>query len=284
MTVCIGAIAEDGFLVGCADRQMTGTLKFDANQPKTRAIAHDCDILLSGDPTAHDEAIGLIEQRIRDGKVDPSHNSLVNAYARALSDVRNKRIETKFLYPKQLDLAAYFQRRGRAVVLKELDEAISQYDEKEWSADCLMVGYEGNRPQLHTITRLEAVSCTQDAFGVVGTGSTIAYTVLKSLRYRATTPTLQALFLVYYAKRMAEWDPYVGKETDLFQAIGPNLRNGDDDLGWALVTGLDDFFRDSFERIATLQDGVLREFVSAMQPSTEKMIADLKAGKFTKNN
>jgi len=163
-------------------------------------------------------------------------------YAKSLISVRNQFAEQYYLSPFGLDLKSFLDRQ------QELDgDFVADISEKmrtvETGVQTLVAGVDAdNTPHIYSIgghdefgqEQLVATCLDRRGFAAVGIGARQFETLFMSLGYDTTWKVMEAMLVMYSAKKQAETSPGVGRFTDMFIIDHDGFRLLSEDSGKVL--------------------------------------------------
>jgi len=98
-----------------------------------------------------------------------------------------------------------------------LQEDIINEINDEPGTQTIVTGIDQDGAHIYLIDDRGSVSCKDSiGFAVIGSGSLHAHSQLMQSRHSSNASYYDTLFLAYMAKKQAELDKYVGKDTDIF--------------------------------------------------------------------
>jgi hypothetical protein len=219
MTICAAAIckrnADESVLIGISDRMMTSgseenQTEFESNTHKLYGFHPQNVMSMSAGVTDYAYEIACTTQREL-GTGASSVEEVANLYASRHVALRNRRIESNLLVPmNELDS-------------DQMSDVNRQIQEGIWNlgTEALIVGVDSEGPHIyHVHDPGFARFCDKLGFLAIGMGAQHFSTFLMSARYDSTWLLMDALLLMFSAKRQAEMAPNVGRTTEMFIAHG----------------------------------------------------------------
>jgi hypothetical protein len=239
MTLCAAAICDwggngaNGKIVAVTDHMITlGTeLGYEPDQTKMWQYNESILFFVAGKITSLTAIFNAV------CALNPEEPKSVGELAALYADLYwafyRKGTEQGILNKWGLTVDTFIARQNemRPEFVMDIKDQIEQYDndeEKRLSADIIIAGIDETRgrprPELYTVCDGEVSNCENLGYAVIGSGGSLAESQLVLAGQSKFCPFGQTMMLLYSAKRRAEANPYVGRETDMF-VIGPGLNN-----------------------------------------------------------
>jgi hypothetical protein len=239
VTLCAAAICDWGEsgdsarIVAICDRMITmespdsssSAQQFEQPQTKMWQFNESVLFFVSGDIDTQTEIFNGTLNAIRpDAKVA----QIADVYADQYRSVYQRRIERAILAAYPLDLESYIAKQSqlKSKFVMEIKKEIDDYPRPK--SDVLIAGIERKAgadrtcPQIYGVYNGQVYNHENTGFSVVGSGSDFAELHLILAGHAKRARFVDTLIAVYFAKRSAEVNPYVGRETDMF-VIGPGV-------------------------------------------------------------
>jgi hypothetical protein len=243
VTVCIGAIADRGMLVGISDRMMTaqnGEIEFETGQAKMWSFSNSIVALVAGDVSLQSEILHQVDIEVKDWiRKDKAKwvnvKDVANLYCHKFREVRREKAEREILYPLGLDFPSFFslQASMSADIRTDLASKLTEYELSQ-PLETIFMGMDndgpvnlddGKRPnyaQLYTTYNDKLSWLTTIGFAAIGIGRNHAESYFMYSGHWPNKTLDETMLLAYSAKKRAEAAPGVGKGTDVV-VVGPRL-------------------------------------------------------------
>jgi hypothetical protein len=207
-------------IIGISDRMVSipGFAQYELSQPKFFNIVNSVMALLAGDNEVTAKIFEQTHSYIsKDFKEVPriiSVERIANYYGQNVIAYLTKRRDTiahsrtGLSYKEFMNLTNWDKKEREEIMLKIKDEP---------DTSAIITGIDETGAHIFLIDRHGYVS-SQDSIGfaVIGSGYYHAASQLMRTRHSPKTPYIDTLLLLYMAKKYAEIDEYVGKDTDIF--------------------------------------------------------------------
>jgi 20S proteasome alpha/beta subunit len=220
MTVCIGAICDDGkAIVVAADRMMTYgppmNLQVEAAVRKIIPLSDSVVMLFSGSvPDGEAIATGT-KAKMASG---PAKLPQVAAWAATVyQDLKRKRVEDTILRPLMgIEFAQFQQLVAQSASSQVLTQMLGMIAQQNLNLDVMLAGIDDGVGHLAIVTH-PGMSLPMDTVGTsaIGSGGMHASVRLSLGRQTKEIKIPETIFSVYEAKRASEVAPGVGKFTDM---------------------------------------------------------------------
>ncbi len=217
MTICLGALCEDGEkIVVAADRMITfGDSEFERDVRKIIPITQTCMLLSSGSTLPKIDLIRDVKRDLREHR-SPNVEQVVASLKEKFVGKRCQRAEELHLHPLGLDFGQFIRNQGN--LSDGLASRLTQKIEDESLGLTLLVaGVDSDGGHLYLV-KDPGISNCYDVVGFLTIGSGEHHADLSFIRasYSPTILLKRAVFLAYQAKRDAEMAPGVGSRyTDI---------------------------------------------------------------------
>lgn len=224
MTICIGAICDDGkACVVAADREITVpaiNLEFEHGDKKIEDVVSGCVVMSSGDALLASQII----ERTRSTLGGSSHK--VEKVAERLRDVHMavhlERAEHVILHPRGFTLKEFKEHGGTQVPAQaylNIDQLLFNFG--LGAVEFLVVGLDSTGAHIFRI-HYDGVAggdwmewCDRLGYRAIGSGSSHASISLALEGQHRKLSVAETLYNIYSAKRNSEVAPGVGKATDV---------------------------------------------------------------------
>lgn len=228
MTICIGTMCDNQFVLGASDRMLTaGDVQFQPQQTKIVRLTTSIALMTAGDSAVQGEIllhlIAYVNEQIAanpDKWLGVEH--IADVYKAFYNDVRMRKAEQAVLAPLGLDIQTFksCQQQMSVQLVSQLAKDLIGYPPL-W-VEVIVAGVDSSGPHLFVV-RNGKVDCHDvQGFASIGVGSWHADSQLMLNGHTKHKGFAETLFLTYLAKKRAEVAPGVGEETDMF-VIGPGL-------------------------------------------------------------
>jgi hypothetical protein len=232
MTICIAAICDGSeswmfyidkppqFIVGISDRMVsTKRTQSELPQPKFRNTVNSVMVQMSGvvDVTAEifDRTNSYISKDFRgDPQVIPVEK-IAGIYSQYLIKFLENRRDTICQARTGLRYQDFLKKHHDWP--QALQEDIIDEINDEPGTQTIVAGIDESGAHIYLIDGRGSVSCKDSiGFAVIGSGSLHAHSQIMQSRHSPNASYYDTLFLIYMAKKQAELDRDVGKDTDIF--------------------------------------------------------------------
>ena len=222
VTVCVAAIADEGFIVGASDRRITsGDVQYDPDEPKIYPLTNSIVVMMAGEMTLHSE---VYEQVYRDVveriEFDPDNWWSVKDVAKLYCDyyckLQEEEAERKFLRPRGLTVETFTARQREMLPeeVQRLGEKVNNYDPGEFEA--IVAGIDATGPHIWRVKSEETHCQNRIGFAAIGDGAARVELEFMLAGHARHKPFSDTLHLTYIAKRRSEIAAGVGPDTDMF--------------------------------------------------------------------
>lgn len=237
MTICIAAICDSSdetsmmfwptdytpppnFIVGISDRMVsTDYTQSELPQPKFRKTVNSVMVLMSGvnDVTAEifDHTNSYIYKDFMDDPRLIPVDRIASIYSQNLIHFLKNRRDTICQARHGLEYKNFLSQcsNWHPSLYEETIREIKTVPDTA----TIITGIDESGAHIYLIDGSGSVSC-KDAtgFAIIGSGSFHADSRLMQTRHSPNASYYETLFLTYMAKKQAELDPWVGKDTDIF--------------------------------------------------------------------
>ncbi len=236
MTICIAAICNGNmdslwyphgdpqFIVGISDRMVsTNRTQSELPQPKFRNTVNAVTVLMSGinDVTSNifDRTNSYIWEDFTGNERLIPVKEIADRYSRNLITFLKERREQISQARIGLTFETFLNKYDELpqTLREEILYEINDERGEETGTQTIISGIDEGGAHIYLIDARGVVSC-QDSIGfaVIGSGSLHAQSQLMQTRHSPDASYYETLFLTYMAKKQAELDPWVGKDTDIF--------------------------------------------------------------------
>ena len=224
MTVCAAAICMAGtqqMLLGISDRMLTsGDIEFETGQTKVFGFSPNIFAQFAGDSDAHFAVATETHLAVLKNGIS-SVGEVARLYAQNALSLRRRRAEGIHLAPLGLDTETFISRQQE--LLPELALSLAERLENEvLGLEAIIAGVDASGPHIYSVggppgleEHHQAVCRDMPGFWAIGSGARQFETMFMYQRYYRFCPFLDALLLMYSAKRRAEVSPGVGSATDV---------------------------------------------------------------------
>lgn len=224
MTICIGAIAEDKYVVLTADRTLTYGSKppefGHEHSSKLYNISKNCIIGIAGSPVPVPDFLRIVKS----GRQWKSTTKLVKDMVDAIQKIRREKFEQGFLqqFGMSFDKFEEIYQSG-AIMAGHARRILEEMENYHLCLHIVAGSVIGSEASLHMIDDPGQSNCC-NALGFVATGSGEGYAFQSFLRanYTSDTSLMDAIYSVYEAKKNAEQAIGVGRRTDIRIITGKN--------------------------------------------------------------
>jgi 20S proteasome alpha/beta subunit len=219
MTVCIGALCEDGkSAVVAADKMVTfGAPMMLQTEPNTfkkiYSLTPECVLLFSGSVPDGEQVMALMPAPAAKSQILKIAESAKTAYAQ----LKKNRTEETILRPLLgLDFAQFQALVGQSSSSQILQQVIGMIMQHNLQLDILVAGVDDSGSHLFAITHPGVLMpMDTNGFTAIGSGGLHAAVRLSLGQHTKTATLVETVYSVYEAKRAAEVAPGVGKLTDM---------------------------------------------------------------------
>lgn len=220
MTVCIGAICDDGkAIVVAADRMMTYgppmSLQVEMAVKKIVPVSDSCVILFSGAVPDGEEVINRTKIKMTGHHLTVSE--IANFAAASYQEVKNARVESTILKPMLgVGFPGFATIIGQSASSQILQQIVGMVMQHNLQLELLVAGVDDAQAHLFAVVNpghslgFDTVGCS-----AIGSGGLHANVRLALGKQGAAVSTAETIYNVYEAKAAAESAPGVGKLTDI---------------------------------------------------------------------
>lgn len=255
MTICIGAIAENKYVVMAADRTLTLSLIPEEfgheHSSKLYDVDKRCVIGTAGSPVFVPHLLRLAKERQKKGK----KAEVVECFTKALIELRRKRIEDVILRKYTWDYSTFENYYSSGLILAGHARKILEGMEKYHVCVHVVLGFvtPDGEASIYRIEDPGESTCFDSmGFYTVGSGEGYALQTLVRASYTADKSLPKSLFTVYEAKKNAEQAIGVGRRTDIRIISKKGIaRISDEDL-----QGLNKIYEAKEKRIGRITDDI----------------------------
>jgi len=220
MTVCIGAICEDGHaIVVAADRMMTYgaplNLQVEMTVRKIVPVTGTTAVLFSGSVPDGEGVISRTRAKI--AATAQTVHEIATATVAAYQELKRQRVEDTILRPLLgIDFVAFTQLVAQSASSQILQQVLGMISQQNMQLDLLVVGFDDGVGHIFGITN-PGVLVPGDTVGslAIGSGAMHASVRLSLGKQVRDLKFPQTVYNVYEAKVAAEVAPGVGKMTDM---------------------------------------------------------------------
>jgi len=218
MTVCIGAIADNGkSVILTTDKMLTSTnasVAYQYEQDDVNKIYHFTDtkvVLLAG---TIQHAFTILENTKKKVGTDTSKKlkDVVTELKNQYDDYRNHWLEEGILKPRGIkDLQEYYQNHAKyqTTLTQAIDQQLSS---SVFDVQFIIAGFEDGSWHIFLLqNNLQPQLKTTEGYATIGTGGAHAAYTMLDLEYSKLKTRLQVKEIVEKAKVKAEKSPGVGK-------------------------------------------------------------------------
>jgi 20S proteasome alpha/beta subunit len=240
MTVCIGAICEDGkAAVVAADKMVTfGPPMMLQTEPsvlkKIVSLTPECVILFSGSMPDGEDVIARARPGIAATKQPVSN--IAEKVRGAYADFKKARVEETILRPLLgADFAQFQALVGQSSSSQILQQLVGMIMQHNLQLEALIAGTDDSGAHIFVIGHpgiLQPVDTT--GFAAIGSGGLHAMIALSLGPHSKTASLVETIHSVYEAKKAAEVAPGVGTMTDMAIIKGSSVCVADKPLFEAL--------------------------------------------------
>ena len=236
MTVCVGAICEDGkAVVVSADRMMTYgppmNLQAEGAVRKIFQLTPQCVMLFSGSVPDGEEVFS----RTKAGVIATPHPD-IKTIATTAGGVyiahKKRRAEEAILRPfLGIDFAGFQMLVAQSASSQVMAQVLGLLSQHNLGLDIMIAGVDADGAHLHVVSH-PGTAMSMDTVGTVsiGSGGMHASIRMSLARQKSTSTLAQALHNVYEAKLASEVAPGVGKVTDVAVINGGGIKFVDDSI------------------------------------------------------
>jgi len=219
MTVCIGAICENGEKVVVAADRMSSVSQpipvvYEATRAKIIPLTSYCVLLASGVVTTLTEFTNYAKPRVQRER-SPKISRIAQILAGCYEELRKREVDNFFLKPRNLSFETFYRNFHDfpQEFASKLDEDIWKY---KYPLELLIAGVDPSGGHLYLIYNPGVEYCF-DEIGhcEVGEGAPHAKLTFMSSGYSKDLPLPEVIYMTYEAKKRAESAPHVGEKTDM---------------------------------------------------------------------
>jgi len=222
MTVCIGALCEDGkSVVVAADKMVTfGTpMNLQTEPPDLKKIVKltkKSVLLFSGSVPDGEEILVSAQSKLSNNPKQTTAK-IAEAVKDAYADLKKKRVEETILKPLLgADFPKFQTLVSQSASSQILQQVLGLISQHNLQAELLVAGTDDAGAHLFIVSHpgiLLPVETT--GYAAVGSGGLHAGISLSLAQHSKVLPLVDAIYNVYEAKKSAEVAPGVGKLTDM---------------------------------------------------------------------
>lgn len=219
MTICIAAICDDESgggkkIVFCADRQISVGIQFEGGMPKYQQLTENCFIMDStNDSLRSDLIIVRVKERIKNKEFLPIKD-IANIVSEECENLKKEEIRKDLLW--KYDALPASLKINSVDLLPFINQQLDDYD---YDLECafLIFGLESFEiAHIYNIDENGKQRLLDNlAFAMIGDGGNLALLEITKYPYSTSTPAVEAIARVHFAKRLAERAIGVGKDMDL---------------------------------------------------------------------
>lgn len=228
MTVCVGALCDDGSaVVVAADKMVTFGAPMNLQmEPKVLSkitkVNDEAVVLFSGSVADAEEIVAETKQKLKGLTNVPTQN-VAEAVKGAYVALKAKRVQETILTPLLgADFAKFQTLVAQSAASQLLQQVLGMIMQHNLQSEILVAGVDASGAHLLGVTHPGVLLPMETlGYGAVGSGGLHAAVRLSLGLQNKTSTLLDTVYNVYEAKKAAEVAPGVGKQSDL--AI---LKNG----------------------------------------------------------
>jgi 20S proteasome alpha/beta subunit len=219
MTVCIGALCNNGETVIIAsDRMVTGNyppVEFEHTKQKTYQITKQCVMLTAGDALKPIEIILPIKGALFNQK-KTTIEFITEKTKELYQKLRAEMAENLYLKPRTITKEVFYN-RGIGLFPPDLFRIIdSQFTNYNLRLDLIIAGIDDQGAHVYSVIHPGVKNCYDTiGFHAIGIGQLHSIQTFIAHQYTNSYNLVEALNIVYAAKKAAEVAPGVGNETDI---------------------------------------------------------------------
>jgi len=222
MTVCIGALCENGTsVVVAADRMVTfgPPMNLQAEPQTLRKIfsaGSSCVLLFSGSVSDGEDLVANVLTKLS-GKQNQQISQIAESAKVSYAALKAKRVEENILGPLLgTDFATFRTLVGQASSSQILQQVLGLIMQHNLQLDVLVAGTDATGGHLFVATHPgQLLSVNMVGFAAIGSGALHAAIRLSLGQHTAASSLEEAVFNVHEAKKSSEVAPGVGKFTDM---------------------------------------------------------------------
>lgn len=234
MTVCIGAICDDGnAAVVAADKMVTfGPPMMLQTEPPTlkkiTSLTTECLLLFSGSVPDGEQVVARMPSLPPKQKIAKLAEMTKIAYA----ELKKSAVEETILKPLLgVDFAQFQGLVGQSSASQILQQVVGMIMQHNLQLDILVAGSDDSGSHLFLVTHPGVLMpMDTNGFVAIGSGGLHAAVRLSLGQHTKTTSLVETVHSVYEAKKAAEVAPGVGKLTDMAIIKNGRISTVDDKL------------------------------------------------------
>jgi 20S proteasome alpha/beta subunit len=243
MTVCIGALCDDGkAIVVASDRMMTYSapmnLQVEMPVKKIVAIGQSVAILFSGGVADGEDVISKARAKICGS--NKTIHEIADATAASYQEIKRRKVEDTILRPLiGIDFNSWASLLAQSAASQSLAQILGMISQHNLQLELLVAGFDDSGGHLFGVFH-PGISMPMDTIGcgAIGSGGLHANVRLSLGGQIRGLSMADTLFNVYEAKAAAEVAPGVGKLTDIAIVSPKEVRFFDDDVCQSLSSML----------------------------------------------
>ena len=219
MTICIAATCNDGrSVIVASDTMVTNpgiSIEFEHPGPKITKLSPTCVALTAGDALAHTELFDMVQSEIEQLNAPPVQK-IVREIKECYQAVRQREIVERVLAPRGIPGFGEFYKLQSALSSEVAFTIQARIDTYDYGLSILVAGISGPVAHIYGVSDPGTSQCYDAVnFHAIGSGTPHALNTLIARSCHSGTPLMEALLIVYEAKKMAEKAPGVGGVTDI---------------------------------------------------------------------
>lgn len=283
LTVCSAALfrwvysdqTTGAAAIAISGRMITaGDVQYQPPQSKFGILNDRSCVLVAGDYPPHSEAILKTRRRLA---ADPSASveEIAEIYGSCIRDFKKRFAAQTYLAPFGLDEKTFVENASKlpANIANELAEKLLNFDEVDCSA--IVVGSDGEHCHLYLVDEDGRVSCQDDVgFISIGIGASHANSQFMSARYTNQWTYVNALAVIYAAKKRAEVAPGVGSDTDMILVT----RNNMEVIIPEILNKIEEVYREHTNKEQKLAEESISKLDSELQKLRDSTVDDNQSG------
>jgi hypothetical protein len=275
MTVCVGAICEDGnTAVLASDRMVTSSfppIEFEHTKRKIFPLTEYTVALTSGNALKPIKIIPKIKTSL--GK-NPDVESIAEKAKELYQFLRAEEAEELLFKPRTISKEVFYTRGAGlfpADLFNMIDHEFVRYD---YGLELLLVGTDSLGAHIYSIRNPGIADCFDTlGFHAIGVGYLHAIQVFIAHGYKTSYNIEEAINIVYAAKKAAEVAPGVGKETDISLITEGKVIDIDPEIISELSTIYDEARKSPIQEIKEKSDR-LKSLISKRMKESKKSKPD----------
>ncbi len=261
MTICIAAMCENGkAVIAASDKMITYSAppyhQFEHPRSKLQILARRAVIATAGSALLPSEFINLIKEEM--AKIEKLNiREIAYAAERAYRRLRVKGIEGRVLSAYGITWSEYRDIVKSGEITDLYYRIISQVENFRIELEAIIAGVDESGAHIYVIDNPGYSNSFDDiGYTAIGSGEYHAIRSFIENYYSVSLPIPQALYVVYEAKKYAEFAPGVGKQTDIVIIT----EDGVIEVNEKIKNELDEAYKTKMKIIEELREKSLKDY------------------------